>query len=286
MAKTATMTVWNVQLGLAVHIKAPNGKYIVVDLGTGDYNSGNTSPLSKLRWNNIAYMIITHPHLDHIDDILWFDNNPSKILHRAKALTNDEVMKGVRECDRVKFEKYCEINNRYNSPVGPNDSDNPDNSNNYGGLEIQIFSTSACDHSNFNNFSAIAVFTLSGVKVVVCGDNETASFDNLMQDYSFKEAIKNADVLVAPHHGRESGYHTDFVSLVNPRLTIISDTKKSDASASQKYYNVSRGWEVEDANGKREKRYCLTTRKDGNIRVEFGESDDAKYYGALSIECF
>lgn len=286
MAKTATMTVWNVQLGLAVHIKAPNGKYIVIDLGTGDYNSGNTSPLAKLRWNDIAYMIITHPHLDHIDDILQFDNNPPKILHRARTLTNDEVMKGVRDCDRAKFEKYCEINNRYNSPVVPEDRDNPDNSNNYGGLEIQTFSTSACNHSNFNNFSSIAVFTLSGVKVVVCGDNETASFDILLQDNIFKEAIKNADVLVAPHHGRESGYHTDFVSLVYPRITIISDTNKIEASASNKYSQMSKGWNVLDSTGKMGKRNCLTTRCDGNIRVEFGESDDPMYGGVLSVQCY
>lgn len=29
MAKTAIMKVWNVDLGLAVHIKAPNGKSIL-----------------------------------------------------------------------------------------------------------------------------------------------------------------------------------------------------------------------------------------------------------------
>lgn len=286
MARTATMTVWNVQLGLAVHLKAPNGKYIVIDLGTGDYNSGNTSPLTKRRWDDIAYMIITHPHLDHIDNILQFDNNPPKILRRATALTNDEVMKGVRDCDRAKFEKYCEINNRYNSPVGSNDSNNPNNSDNYGGLEIQTFSTSACDHSNFNNFSTIAVFTLSGVKVVVCGDNETTSFDVLMRQDSFKNAIKNADILVAPHHGRESAYHSDFVSLVNPRLTIISDTKKIEASASDKYTQISRGWNVENPNGDISKRYCLTTRRDGNICVEFGESGDIQHSGVLSVKCF
>ena len=66
MAKLATMTVWDVQLGLAIHVKAPNGKYIVIDLGTGTYN---TSPLRKRMWDNIAYMVLTHPHLDHISDI-------------------------------------------------------------------------------------------------------------------------------------------------------------------------------------------------------------------------
>ena len=35
MARQAVMTIFDVQLGLAVHVKAPNGKYIIIDLGTG-----------------------------------------------------------------------------------------------------------------------------------------------------------------------------------------------------------------------------------------------------------
>lgn len=278
MAKLATMTVWDVQLGLAIHVKAPNGKYIVIDLGTGTYESGNSSPLRKRMFDNIAYMIITHPHLDHISDILNFDINSPKILQRAKSLTNGEVMEGVRYCDKAKFEKYCDINDRYNSPVRYDDENNTENPDNYGGLEIQTFSTSACDHSNFNNFSIITIFKFSGIKVVVCGDNEKDSFDVLMRRSDFKDDVRNADVLVAPHHGRESAYHSEFVSLVNPRITIISDTTKSDASAVDKYAQKSRGWKVRG-----EERKCLTTRNDGNITVEFGESADPNYYGTLHI---
>ena len=278
MARQATMTVWDVQLGLAIHVEAPNGKYIVIDLGTGTYESGNSSPLRKRMRDNIAYMVITHPHLDHISDILNFDINAPKILCRPPLLTNEEVMEGVRQCDRAKFEKYCQINDRYNSPVKYDDENYTGNPNNYGGLEIQTFSTSLCDHSNFNNFSMITVFQFSGIKVVVCGDNEKDSFDKLMKESDFKNAVRSADVLVAPHHGRESAYHSEFVSLVNPRITIISDTTKSDASAVDKYTQRSRGWTVRG-----EERKCLTTRNDGNITVEFGECDDPKYCGTLHI---
>ena len=284
MARLATMTVWNVQLGLAVHVKAPNGKYIVIDLGTG--SDENESPLSKLKNKNVTYMVITHPHLDHIDDILHFDDNPPKILHRVKAISNKEVMAGARDCDREKFVKYCNINDRYNTPVEPDDEDNTKYASNYGGLEIQTFSSSDFDHSNFNNFSIITVFIFSGIKVVVCGDNEAESLRVLMQHKDFKSAVGDADVLVAPHHGRESAYLYDFVSCVNPRLTIVSDTHKTEASAVNKYTKMSRGWSVENSEGEMSKRYCLTTRNDGNIQVMFGESDDVGYYGTLTVRAF
>ncbi len=284
MGKVATMTVWNVQLGLAVHVKSPNNKYIIIDLGTGTRESGNGSPLSKRIRDNIAYMILTHPHLDHIDDILCFDYNAPKVLQRVDALTNREVMSGVRVCDKTKFEKYCDINDRYNKPISLDDENSPSNPDNYGGLGILTFSTTKCDHSNFNNFSIITVFTLSRIKIVVCGDNEKESFNYLMQQDDFKDAIKNADVLIAPHHGRESGFHSEFVNTVNPRLTIISDTNKIAASASDKYTQKSRGWTVYNSNGSSQERKCLTTRNDRNIRIEFGENDYPNHSRFLHVE--
>ncbi|MBR5907084.1 MAG: MBL fold metallo-hydrolase [Bacteroidales bacterium] len=281
MARQAVMTVYDVQLGLAVHIKAPNGKYIIIDMGTGAQGSGNESPLLKRLYDDIGYMIITHPHLDHIDDILNFDRNAPTTLHRATSITNEEVMKDVRECDKPKFKKYCEVNDRYTSPVtAKTDPDNPDN---YGGLSITNHSTSVCEKDNFNNFSSITVFELANCKIVVCGDNEKKSLDILMGRASFRESVKGADILVAPHHGRESGYQDDFVSLVNPALTIISDTKKSDASAVDKYREKTRGWKVWDRNGNSSERYCLTTRSDGNIKVTFGESEDPNYASILAV---
>jgi len=281
MAKQAVMKVWDVQLGLAIHIKAPNGKYLVIDLGTGNWESGNTSPLSLLRNKDIHYMIITHPHLDHIDDILQFDISEPTILWRAKAITNQEVMEAVRDCDKPKFEKYCGINNRFSRPI--NYSEDPTTVMPFDGMTVNIYNTILCDKSNINNFSPVTIVRLYNIKIVICGDNETASFERLMKQTGFQDAVSNADILVAAHHGRETGYYKDFVDTVNPRLTIISDSSKSKTTAQTKYTNASRGWDVHNRNsGKDETRYCLTTRRDGNIEILFGESQSSNN-GVLSV---
>ena len=283
MARTATMKVWNVELGLAVHIKSPNSKNIVIDLGTGKNNS---SPLQKLCWESIHYMIITHPHLDHISDIESFGMNEPKILYHAYGIPDEDIIAKDDAYSKGKFKKYVDITKRYSSPVTESNINNPDNSSNYGGLEIQTFQTCACDVSNFNNFSIITVLSLSNCKIVVCGDNEKASLDILMRRSDFKAAVAYADVLVAPHHGRESGYHDEFVKHVHPKITIVSDTSKSTASASSKYTSASSGWKVHKSDGTSSDRYCLTTRNDGNILVEFGESDDPQYSGVLFVKTF
>ena len=87
MAKTAIMKVWNVDLGLAVHIKAPNGKYIVIDLGS----TKGLSPISYLHGKNVGYMVITHPHHDHFSDILNIGNARPTVLHRCHDYTRGGI---------------------------------------------------------------------------------------------------------------------------------------------------------------------------------------------------
>ena len=278
MARTASMKIWNVELGLAVHIKAPNGRYIVIDLGS----TNNTSPLQSLYRKDVGYMIITHPHLDHFSDIQNIDYARPQILSRCKDYSRSELLEGVRDCDKDKITQYCNFVESYNGPVPP--YMDPTTEAPFDGLTIEVFSTSACDKSNKNNFSSIVVLKLGNAKVVVCGDNEKESFEILMKRTDFKEAVKDAWVLVAPHHGRESGYYEEFVDLVKTDITIISDKSGTDTSASQKYTNKSKGYKVNNKlTGEKEDRYCLTTRKDGNIEVIFGETDSFGYIGTLQI---
>jgi beta-lactamase superfamily II metal-dependent hydrolase len=294
MSSQVEIVFWDVQHGHATYIKTPNNKHIVIDLGIGDYSGKNTvfSPLLHLKnqygVQQLEYVIISHPHLDHIDDILNFDALSPKVLTRPKQITNAEVMKEeeiiktIRNQDKPKFEKYCEINNRYSQPVGVG-TDDPTDANNLGGMKIVTFNPTTCSHNNFNNHSIVTVIEYAETKVVIPGDNEACSFDELMQREAFKAAVKNADILLAPHHGRENGYHNDFVNLVNPRLTIVSDGRFCDTSANGRYSQKSRGWAVYKGNGTSSERKCLTTNSDGEIFVSFGPSSDPSYKTFLHV---
>ena len=284
MAKHCEVVFWDVQHGHMTYIKTPNNRHIVVDLGTGDYSKGIEafSPLLHLKnkygVNQLDYVIITHPHLDHIDDILNFEKLSPKVFHRPKHLSNEKVLEKVIDKHREKFEKYCEINKSYNNPIqssSPNSTSNPDN---WGGLEINSFTPKSCNENNFNNHSIISVFKYADIKIVVPGDNEKCSFDELLENDSFVSAISDADVLLAPHHGRESGFHSDFFKLVNPRLTVVSDGRFCDTSANPRYTAGSRGWTVHKRDGSSRERKCLTTASDGEVVVHFGYQADGKRF--------
>jgi competence protein ComEC len=289
MSSQVEMVFWDVQHGHSTYIKSPNGKHIVIDLGIGDYSGKNTtfSPLQHLinhyGVQQLDYVIVTHPHLDHIDDILNFDLLHPKVFNRPRQITNQEVMVGVKEQDKVKFEKYCEINDRYIYPI-VNVTEDPDNPENFGAMKIACFKPLYCPHDNFNNHSIVTVIEYALIKVVIPGDNQDCSFNELMQGETFKSAIKDADILLAPHHGRESGYNNDFVNLVNPRLTVVSDGRFCDTSANGRYSQKSRGWKVfKKGNGMSSERKCLTTNTDGEVFIKFGYNDDNSRYLSVQI---
>jgi beta-lactamase superfamily II metal-dependent hydrolase len=284
MINQVEMVFWDVQHGHATYIKSPNGRHIVIDLGTGQYSNNNKtfSPLKHLKNNygvtQLDYVVITHPHLDHIDDILQFDSLSPKVLWRPTSISNQEVMKNVRPNDWEKFNKYCEINNTYNGSIPDNDYNNIENPNNWGGLQITGFNVSNVNHSNYNNFSQITIFEYEGIKIIIPGDNENESFDELLKNYHFQTKIINADILLAPHHGRDSGYSTNFINRVKPKLTIVSDGKKVDTSANTRYSQISSGWTVHKRSGGSGTRKCLSTNNDGYIVVKFGTDIDGSRF--------
>ena len=235
---------------------------------------------NKYGVNQLDFVIITHPHIDHIDDILNFDALSPKVLLRPSSIQDDKLLQGIRSYDRPKIEKYIEINNRFTTNITGQSVD-PDDPYNFGGLKISTFIPFYLG-DNLNNYSIVTVFEYAGLKVVVPGDNEKSSLDQLMGRQSFKDAIQNADILLAPHHGRDSGYNNDFVTLVNPRLVIVSDGKFCDTSANPRYSAKSRGWNVYK-NGMPYSRKCLTTNSDGEVYVKFGYDESNERFFNVRI---
>ncbi|MCZ7400605.1 MAG: hypothetical protein O8C61_00100 [Candidatus Methanoperedens sp.] len=285
---TLEIVFWDVQHGSSTYIKTPNGKHIVQDLGIGSYgdSSKEFSPLLHLKnkWgvNQLDYVIITHPHKDHIDDIMNFDKLSPRVLSRPKHLPKNEIIKNVQEDDMHIFDKYFEINQRYSSPVSS--SEDPSLSNNNGGVEIQTFTPNSSSTSNINNHSIVTVLSYANSKVLLAGDNEPPSWKELLEKESFRNAIKNADILLAPHHGRESGFYSELFEHFKPRLTIISDGQFCDTSATDRYSKISTGWTVHHRNCEKEKRNCVTTRNDGVIVLKLGYNSDKEPFIYVTID--
>jgi competence protein ComEC len=271
---TLEIVFWDVQHGSATYIKTPNGKHIVQDLGVGSYEKKDQefSPLlhlkNKYHVAQLDQVIITHPHKDHINDILNFNALNPRLFSRSINIDVDEISRNIKAEDKKIFDTYFDIHERYNSPVElKNDPRIPENN---GGVEIKTF-VPLSSYKNINDHSLVTVISYAKSKILISGDNEPPSWKELLTKDDFRDAIKDVDIFLASHHGRESGYCGEIFNYFKPRLTIISDGRFCDTSATDRYSKMTQGWTVyHRKNGQREERKCITTRNDGVIVVKVG----------------
>jgi beta-lactamase superfamily II metal-dependent hydrolase len=268
--------------GQSVHAFTPAGEVVVIDLGC----SGAFSPLEWLRnqTQTIDLLIITHPHGDHIDEILKIKSLGFMVrqLWRPIWLPKEEVYKQNQESYKVKIERYFEISDTYNAPIvaGSRVGD-PAVS---GGVSIEQFSASSCGVSNINNHSGVIIFNYSGSKIIIPGDNEPASWNFLKDQSDFQSAVTNADIFMASHHGRSSGYEPALFELFKPSLCVVSDGRAQDTDATSRYSYHATGWTVhKKKDGVSTSRNCLTTRSDGFIDINLGKNSNERNFLSVTI---
>ena len=257
---------YDVGHGSCTHIITPNGRHYLVDVGSRSDKSVCKHIADKyLGMGEIDYLVITHPHLDHIYDLRSMQTlglGP-KVLQRPTAAFPLAISLEDSPSD-VALKKHAnQMNERYTSPV----TIDPCLPENTGGLSVRIFSPRVTDNesSDINNYSSVVVLDYVGFKLVLTGDNPSKKLREQLQNREFASAISDADVLLAPHHGRSGEYCDDFVQKVNPRITVISDDciqRGTQIDSSGFYGNVTRG-----VNWCGNFRKVFTTRNDGTVTI-------------------
>lgn len=275
--KYLKLVFWDVQHGSSTYIETPKRKTIIQDLGTGSYKDDDMT-FSPLLWmkdkygiRNLDCVIITHPHKDHIDDILNLDQfNIHKVLYPSKV-NIENIMKKNETCpiNEEIYKKYLDITDDFLYPIECFLKDfihsDPLSSEENGGVKIQLFEPKL-SHANINEDSLVTIISYAGRKIILPGDNGETSIKKLLENNSFKDSIQDADILLAPHHGRESGFYHGWFNYFRPKLTIISDGACVETSAIKDYHNMTKGVPVR---GK--ERSCMTTRSDGVIVLKIYE---------------
>lgn len=228
-------TLWDVGHGVSIWINTPNDSNHWIDLGRTQEFSPSEHVGRAYGVSNIDYLIISHPDADHLEDLPQFRvafGDP-RVLHRNKSLPAADMF-GRHVFQYQK--DYADLHNRFTEAIPYNKS--PTNPEYNGGIRYAVHSLDHGTRVNSsgmqggaaiegNNTSLVAMLLYGGVLFVCPGDIEPVGWRELWRRHeaSYVALINDAHwrFLVAPHHGRKSGYCKDMLDMIQPHATFISD---------------------------------------------------------------
>ncbi len=274
--------IWDVNHGNSASIKLPNGKVIMIDCARNPDTGFSPIMLTKNMWSceSLDYLIISHPHMDHISDFLRIDEvYPDKFrrppVPKKKLLYNDkgEKLTGTK-LDIIN--KYIELDSNFTEPVA---SDDKLEAAEWGGknVNIETFRWKG-EHDDLNDYSYVTFLSYGSFHYANGGDITSTGWEKLIEQEgaAFKKKLAKVNFFEASHHGRKEGFNSIIFEDMNPYLVLISDKKEQDTSVTDRYSKYCQGWDInnENSNKKEKGRKVLTTRNDGRIRIEVNDKYD------------
>jgi beta-lactamase superfamily II metal-dependent hydrolase len=273
-----TCVFWDVQHGHATYIGTPDGEDVAIDAGWGSVGTGGER-FSPLRWltdqwgvYQLDAAVITHPHYDHVADLEELQRLRPRVLARPKL--DEQIVVEANRIGRNVVQDYEDWQTGFNAPVtwaNPVDCDRAN------GYRVKKFFPKRCPDADLNNRSIVTVVSYANTKLLIPGDNEAPSWQELLEGRDFVDELRGTDILLAAHHGREAGFCSELFDVIRPSLTVISDGPAGNTSVTSKYAAVTTGWKCWNRRGGSETRKVLTTRHDGAIVVRCGWGDTNAY---------
>lgn len=280
------MRVWifNVDRGLCVLVRTSSGHGVMIDCGcSSDWSPSRWIASQKgpvlTPWSSssstydLAWLVVTHPHDDHVEDIANVKQYLTPgVLSRHKDYDWDAILKPQEGEPSENTKEYYEWQKTYSRTVPKEELPQL-------GCTFKRFSLDPAEAAELssdsqhilNNSSYISVFTWTLIdrywKLMVCGDNETNGLRTLLSQQEFIDEIAGTHFFVTPHHGHDSGYSPELFEAMGKPLCNITSERKGDQSVANEYTAQAQGCDF-----KGDERQHLTTRTDGHIVLQLTPS--------------
>lgn len=262
------IVIWNVQHGacaMVQHQGLNSGRLAMIDSGSSEVWRPSVYITRDLGRDRLDYLFITNADQDHMSDLqgLWDAGIYTSVLYRNPSYTGEEMRNIKRQSGplSVDAERYVASCSAFNQHVGE-----PFNLH-MGGITATTFWNPYPIFTDTNNLSLAVFIKYSNFKILFPGDLEKAGWQALLRCPDFRAELAGTNVLVASHHGRESGYCAEIFDYFTPDVVVISD--KPIEHETQKivpdYRKVMSNQGVW-VRSTMKQRHVLTTRRDGWIQ--------------------
>lgn len=259
--------IFDVGHGQCAVITAPNGRRIMIDCSDRWEDDRFWTPSLHYFKQTIDALALTNLDEDHVRDfqgmmdscvVRWILTNPSIGASEFAVLKRSGMHRGCKA-----------VASWLARPKAPSFGMPPDF---FGAVRVQPYWGSFVPHvtNKTNDLSLVIVVQFGAFKIVFAGDLEVAGWTRLLSSPEFCRDLIGTTVLVASHHGRETGCCTELFNLFQPQLVVISDEPRQfDSQDTDDWYRNQCTGAVFLHNAF-ERRYVATTRKDGSMQIDVG----------------
>ncbi len=187
--------------------------------------------------DTIFRFILTHPDMDHMDGISSLFDNFSVL--NFWDTPNNKVMDSDSDFgkyDKKDWEFYQKIRKSKTSPKvlnllagskGAYYNETENGESGADGLYILAPTQELIDDANetkeYNDCSYVILYKVNDKKIIFSGDSAEKTWDYILENH--KADVTDVDVLIAPHHGRETGGNSDYLDVLNPKLTLFGNAE-------------------------------------------------------------
>jgi len=254
-----TLTIFDVGQGFCAYLIADNRNVILFDCGqNSDTGFKPSQYLPTHGCRAIEEFILTNFDQDHVSDLPdLMGNLHIQVFRRNRSITPEQLAKLKLESGPLTaaMQSAIDLHRRYVEPVA-----NPPS---FGIIQLESYCNNYPAFNDTNNLSLVSFLDYDRLGIIIPGDLEKDGWLALLKNQAFRDRLSSVDIFVASHHGRENGYCPEIFQYCKPLVVIISDKEIMHDTQKSLYGQHASGlpW----AGGT--KRYVLTTRADGNIRI-------------------
>lgn len=255
------LRIFDVEHGACAMLGLPDGGLAMIDSGHNDSTGWRPSEFIRYTLGRtvVDHLFIQNADNDHLSDLArlrWHGvdvdilyRNPTHSPCALRAMKKDGTTPGI--------ERFIEMCGLYTTPV-PALPVSPS------GVTYSAFWNPWPWLNDPNDLSLVVFIKYGPFKILFPGDIEQAGWENLMRLPSFVQELFGTTILVASHHGRESGLYKDIFKYFTPAAVVISDKPVVHLTQDCDYTPHVSPFGVRVINQTR-RRHVLTTRRDGDI---------------------
>ena len=204
--------------------------------------------LNKFNIDSVFRFILTHPDMDHMDGIkdffecfspinFWDTDNNKEMEFPEGSPYNEEdwnfykqIRDGKPESDPKRLTLFSGSEGKYWSQ---NDFGQSPGDALYVLAPTPELVQQANEAEDYNDASYVILYHGSGGKILLSGDSHDNTWEHILDNW--ENAVKDVDLLIAPHHGRKSGRSYDFLDTVNPKMTFFGNARSEHLAYSAWY---------------------------------------------------